>query len=256
MCKKVMLIATLAVVAAVFVVGGPRLASRVRYWKQQIRCAVEERIPPEQEIARLRMEVDNLAHEDERAYDKVARQGREVKKLQARIDEQKKTVALEEKRIREMWSRVSAEEKTKGGEFITSVREAAAAFELQEAKLRSQEEQLAAKKENYELNRKKLFDRELAREKLRTELQRLETALTKERQAQARDKNTLDDGSYLRLQEDVNTIRERIELIKDKRELKGEVQNRNAGRAAEKRREHDARIDKFLETRFGDKAEQ
>jgi len=251
MCKKVLLSATLAVVAAVFVIGGPRLASRVRYWKQQFRCAVEDRIPPEQEIGRLRMEVDNLAREDEKAYDRVARQGREVKKLQARVDELKKNLSVEEKRIRDMRSRVVAVKDDT--ESMTELRQAAKSFKVQEAKLTSLQEQLAAKKEDYDLNRQKLFDRELVREQLRTELQRLETALTREHQAQAREKNTLDDSSYLRIQDDVNSIREKIELMRDKRQLKGEVQTRNSGRAAEKRREEDAMIDKFLETRFGDK---
>jgi predicted nucleic acid-binding Zn-ribbon protein len=255
MCKKVLVIATLAVLAAVTVVGGPKLVSHLRYWKQQLRTSWEESIPPEQEIARLRMEVDRLQKEDSRAYDKVVHQGREVKKLQKRIEVLKKDLADEVANIREMKVKLTTKDHLithKGDqlsrdEFQTELRQVAASFMVREEKLKSLQEQLKARKANYEMSKKALFERELAREKLKTELDRLETKLATEKQAQARAKNTLDDASYLRIEDEISAVRERIEIISDKRELMDEVQAHRATRAAKQRSERDAKIDKFLD---------
>jgi hypothetical protein len=260
MCKKGMLVAALAVLAAVALIGGRKFVSHCRYWKDQLRTAVERRIPPEQEIARLRADVERLKQEDGKAYDKVVRQKREVKRLEAKFNELEKQLVEEEGAIREKRASLTNDsfitfrgEKRSREEFVADLRQAASAFQLNEARLNSLKEQLTAKKEAYELNKKSLFERELAREKLRTELQRLETALTRERQAQARESDTLDDSSYLRIQEEIGAVAERIGQMTDKRELKNEVQARSNDRTAQQRREKEAQIDKYLETRFGNK---
>jgi len=256
MCKKVLVIATLAVVAAVFVVGGRKMVSHLRHWKQQLRTSWEESIPPEQEISRLRMEVDRLKAEDSKAYDQVVRQGREVKNLQKKIDNLKQELTADVANIRERKAVILANkdqfvtfkgDRVQRGEFAAELRQAAASLMVREEKLKSLQDQLRAKKENYELNKKALFERELAREKLKTELDRLETKLTVEKQAQARAKNTLNDAGYLRIEDELSAVRERIETMTDKRELMDEIRSRNASRAAQKRREQDARIDKFLD---------
>jgi len=261
MCKKVFVIATLAVLATVFVVGGPKFVSYLRYWKHQLRSAVEERIPPEQEIARLRMEVDRLALDDGKAYDKVVRQGREVKKLQARVKDLKDQLAIEEANIRGRKASLVGDdrfvtykgERVARKEFMGDLLLVAETFQVNEAKLKSLEEQLAAKKESYDLNRKGLRERELNREKLRTELQRLETALIKEKQAQAQEKNTLDDSGYLRIQDEIGAVKERIGELTDKRELMKEIQGEKASRENLKRQEKTAATLKYIDERFGDK---
>jgi tRNA(Ser,Leu) C12 N-acetylase TAN1 len=84
-----------------------------------------------------------------------------------------------------------------------------------------------------------------------TQLQQLETALAKERQAQAEENNTLDDASYQRVRKEMDTIRDRIAVMAKTRQLKTEAGS--SIRADEERREQDAKIDKFLQERFGDK---
>src|SRR5262249_3053957 len=102
------------------------------------------------------------------------------------------------------------------------------------------------------INRKKLSNLKVVREQMATELQRLETALAHERQIQAEQQATLDDASYIELRKSVDAIRDKIELMKTKRELKGEAKS-GPVRAAEVQREQDAKPDKYLEPRFGDK---
>jgi predicted nucleic acid-binding Zn-ribbon protein len=259
MCKKVMVIATLAVVAAVVIIGGRRVVSYGRYLKQQAREAIDSRIPPEQEIARLRMELRNLERDDGRHFERVARQGIEVDRLEKRAASFQEKLAKDENRIRAMKTSLVGE-----GEFVThngsrfsrvdfqsELRETAASFKTDEATLASLRDQLSAKKQSYERNRKELSNLKLQRQQMATELQQLETALEKERQAQAQAENTLDDASYRRLRKEMDNIQDRIKVMAKVRELKSAVNS--PVRADEERREHDAQIDTYIDNRFGAK---
>jgi septal ring factor EnvC (AmiA/AmiB activator) len=261
MFKKV-LIATLAVVFGLAVIKGTWIGSHFRLNCSKVRAWVKDRVPPEQEISRLRMEIDNLARNDEEYYDKVAKQKVEVSKLERGVEALKKDLGRRETSIREM-----RESLTGTGEYVNfngsryertslveQVRLDARAFQADENTLRSKEEKLKAMKRNLSINLKKLNDLKVVRQQMSTELQNLETALAEERQAQAQAESTLDDANYQRIRKDMDTIRDKIELLKTKRELKGEASN-GPVRASEKRRTEDAKIDKFLETRFGQKKE-
>lgn len=248
MCKKV-LIATLAVVVALAVVKGSWLASHVRCWKQQLTTAIDERIPPEQEIARLEMELTNLAREDDKHFDKVARQAVEVANLEKKVTSRKKKLTEAETKIRSLRTTVSDDR-----DALVRLRGLAAQFEADELTLKSMEEELTAKRQAYNANHKKLSEMRLVRQQMKTELQRLKTALVVERQAQAQEANTLDDAEYIKARKDLDSLRNKIDVLKKKRELKAEVQGFDA--VSEERREQDARLDKFIEKRFGSSADK
>jgi chromosome segregation ATPase len=260
MCKKV-LIAALAVVVALGVIkvaggkGPCSVCSHIRLWFKQAGTAFEESIPPEQEIARLRMELKNLEGEDSKAYEQVARQSVDVENLQEKVNALKDHLKADETRIRSMKTSLTGE-----SQFVTfegrresrtrleeRLLSAGARFEVDEARLNSMEEQLAAKKQVYDLNHEKLRTRKLERQKMLTELQRLETALVKERQVQAREENTLDDAGYQKIRKDMDKVRDRISVLKKMRELKGEA---NEEKAAAERREQERRK-QYIEKRFG-----
>jgi len=156
---------------------------------------------------------------------------------------------------------------TSAGEFVTfngnrydrislveQVRLDARGFQADENTLKSKEEKLRAMKRNLSINLKKLTDLKVVRQQMSTEIQNLETALAEERQAQAQQESTLDDASYQRIRKDMDSIRDKIELLKTKRELKGEASN-GPVRAAENQRAEDSKIDKYLDSRFGGKKE-
>jgi septal ring factor EnvC (AmiA/AmiB activator) len=261
MCKKV-LIAAVAVVVALAVVKGTWLGSHIRLWRQNLQTAIHNRIPPEQEIQRLRMELENLSREDEKFFDQVARQSVQVKKIENQVAQVKKDLAERENRIRALKTSLTGEGQyvTVNGEQYrrelvkTDLRTSAAAFQVEEERLHSLEGQLAAKRQVYDLNKKKLSELKLARQQMLTELQRLETALAEERQAQAQEAGTLDDASYLKIRKDMDSVRDKIEFLKTKRQLKSEV--RGPVRAAEERKEENTKIDNFIENRFGEKADK
>jgi len=261
MCKKV-LIAAVAVVVALAVVKGTWVGSHLRLWRQNLQTAVRDRIPPEQEIQRLRMELDNLAREDDKHFDRVARQAVDVSKIERQVSLVKKDLAERESHIRGLRTSLTGQDKfvTYKGEqwsrddMQARLRLSAQSFQSEEERLRSLESQLAAKRQVYELNKKKLSELKLARQQMLTELQRLETALVEERQAQAQEAGTLNDASYLKLRKDMDSVRDRIEVLKEKRKLKGEVGG--PATRVEERKEDNAKIDNFIESRFGDKADK
>lgn len=261
MFKKV-LIATLAVVFGLAVIKGTWLGSHFRLMCNRVRQSVKDRIPPEQEIARLRMEIDNLAKNDEEYYDKVAKEKVEVAKLERSVEALKKDLGRRESSIREMRDALTnaGEQVSFNGnrydrsELTEQVRLDARSFQADENTMKARDEKLKAMKRNLSINLKKLNDLKVVRQQMSAELQNLETALAEERQAQAQQESTLDDASYQRIRKDMDSIRDRIETLKAKRELKGEASN-GPVRATENRRAEDAKIDKYLDTRFGAKKE-
>jgi len=258
MCKKVW-IAGVAVAVALSVITFTRVGSHLRVWKKDFSTYVQQQIPPEQEIARLKMDLDNLAKEDDRHFDRVAKQIVEVKRLEATVSKLKEEHKIHEARLVEMTRSLVGEEKLvtyKGEKYDRSrlqaeYRQSGQRFQVDEETLKSKDEQLSLKKQSLESNRKKLADLKLVREQMRTELVRLETALTQERQAQAAEEHTLDDASYRNLRKEVDAVKDRIEVLKQKRVLRGDVES--PIRATEQRKEQEQAIDNYLNARFGDK---
>jgi peptidoglycan hydrolase CwlO-like protein len=261
MFKKV-LIATLAVVFGLAVIKGTWLGSHLRLNCSKVRAWVKDRVPPEQEIARLRMEIDNLSRSDDEYYHKVAEQTVQVRKLERAVESLKKELGRRETTLKEMHEAlaVTGELVSYNGnsynrsELREQFRIDGRTFEADESTLKSKEEKLKAMKRNLSINLKKLNDLKVVRQQMSTELQNLETVLAEERQAQAQAESTLDDAAYQRIRKDMDSIRDKIELLKTKRELKGEASN-GPVRVREKQRAEEAKIDKYLETRFGAKKE-
>jgi len=261
MFKKV-LIATLAVVFGLAVIKGTWIGSHLRMKFSKASCWVKDRVPPEQEIERLKMELNNLSREDDKHYDMVARQIQKVKKQEREVARLKEELSKRETNIRDMRTALVG-----AGEFVNyngnrydkselqdQIRLDARAFLADEETLKSKEQHLKASQKSLSINKKKLNDLKVVREQMATELQKLETALAEERQIQAQSQNTLDDADYLRIRKDMDSIRDKIEFLKTKRELKGEAVN-GPVRATELKREQETKLDKAIEARFGAKKE-
>jgi len=252
MFKKV-LIAALAVVVGLAVVKGTWIGSHMRLRCSTARHWMEAQIPPEQEIARLRMELANLAKEDDKYYDKVARMAVDVDNREKGLGKLRTNLTREEVRIRKLKGELSD-----GVEFVVSegarvyrsdLRNSAIAFKNAEENLKSKEANLEARKRHLALERKKLSELRNKRDEMATELQRLETALAEERQAQAASESTIDDSSYRQIRKDMDSVRDRINVLKKKRELKGEFA---PAVETNKPTEQDVQADKYLDTRFSD----
>jgi len=260
MCKKA-LVAGVTVIVSLLAVNyfWPEACSHFRLWCKEKREAAQDSIPPEKEIARLKMELDNLAKEDERHFHKVAVQIVEVQNLDKKVVAMRKRLGEDETRIVAMKSSLDKAdkyvsykgEKYEVDQFRDELRATASRFQVDEQLVKSKEEQLSLRKKNLEINRKKLSELKLVRQQMKTELERLETALAAERQAQALEQNTLDDASYQKLRKDLDSVRDKLEVMKQKQVLKGEIDG--PVRAAEQRKEQEAAIDRFLNERFAEK---
>ena len=258
------LVAGLVVVVSLVTVSYvcPKACSHVKLWLKQRHQAAEDSIPPEQEIARLRMELENLAREDDRHFDRVAKQIVEVNRLEEQVKNMRTDLDKEERRIVALKSSYDAavkadRKKVAHGDaeydlqaFRNDLLAAAARFEIDEKLLKSKDEQLSLRKKTLELNRRKLSELKLVRQQMKTELERLETALAAERQHQAAEQNTLDDASYKRLRKDLDRVRDKVEVMKQKQILKGEI---DGPVQAEKRKEQEAANERFLNERFSEK---
>jgi len=256
MGKKV-LIAAIAVVVALVVINFTRLGSHIKLWKKQLSVAIEAQIPPEQEIARLEMELKDLEKQDAQHYHKVAVQRVEVKDFEKQVDAFRTKVAAAEKRLVAMEASLAAkgEQVTyEGGQFSRDVlnneaRSAARSFQTDEARLKALEQTLIAKKQSLQMNEDKLNKLKLTRDQMASELAQLRAALESERQAAAAEKETIDDASYNQTRNSLDEIRKKINVMKEERSIRGE-QN-NPVRVHEERKKQEEEIDAYRKARFG-----
>jgi chromosome segregation ATPase len=256
MCKKIV-IAALAVGLGLAVVRGTWVGSHLRWKANKVFNSVKHSVPPEQEIARLRMEVHNLGRDDDRHYDKVARMMVAVDKLDGDVKDLRAKLKKEEARLAKLHTDLAGEKTfvIHGERRYTkdNLRAEALAFKTAEENLKSKEANLDAQRMHLSLEHKKLTELRTVREQMATELQKLETALAQERHAQAASESTIDDSGYRRLRKEMDSVKERIEVLKKKRELRGEL---NITTRNDQAAERDSKADKFLDERFGNKAKE
>jgi len=251
MCKKV-LIAVAAVAVGLAAVKGTWVFSHLRHNANEARRWVVDSVPPEQEIARLRMEVQNLQKDDDRHVDRVARLAVDVEKMEREVGAAKTNLTRQEARLRDLRREMgeSAFVAHHGQRYTRDdLRADALSFKTAEDAVKSREEMLQAKRKHLSLERKKLMELQTTRNQMSADLQRLETALVEERQAQASSESTIDDAGYRRLNDEMKGVRDRIELLKKKRELRGEMRPAEGN---DRQRQQNAEADSFLEARFGD----
>jgi septal ring factor EnvC (AmiA/AmiB activator) len=252
MFKKV-LIAAIAVVVGLAVVKGTWLGSHLRLRACKIGSWVQRQVPPEQEIARLRMELKNLERDDDKHFDRVARLAVQVGKMERDVNELQGKVGKEEARLKKLHEDLGGNVEFvlyEGSRYTKDdLRGEALAFKAAEENLKSKQANLQAKRKLLTLEKKKLSELRTNREQMATDLQRLETALAEERQAQAASESTIDDAGYRKLRKDMESVRERIEVLKQKRQLRGEF--RISDTKDEQSRRRDAQADQFLDARFG-----
>jgi multidrug resistance efflux pump len=202
--------------------------------------------------------VARLKADDDRHYDRVARQQVEVEKREREVAAVKANLTKLEANIRKMRDDLAsgAEFVVYGGTKYTSaevreqVRLDAQTFRAAEDNLKAKEEQLKAQKRALNADVKKLKALAQARQEMENELSRLQAALAEERLAQASSESQLDDGNYSRVRADIAAAREQLDVMRKTRELKG-ASTRGPIRAVEEAKKQDNQIDQYLDERFG-----
>jgi len=256
MCKK-LLIAVLAVVVGVGVVSSTRLGSHIRLWWNKSSAWAQQQVPPETEIERLKMELDNLSRLDDRYYDQVARQKREVQKLEAKVKTDRSAMAKRETELKEMRLVLTSKDDKAVFHGFTKdkVQEQ---FNIDFKQFLADEEGVKADDQNLEElrgtlreNEKKLQELGITRTKMKVRLQTLAKELARERRLQAQNNLAFDDSHYSAVNQQINELEDRIEQMKIKRDMKGQS-TRGPIRAHLEAQEEQRKLEQAAQERFGE----
>jgi chromosome segregation ATPase len=255
---KKLLIAALAVFVGLSLLWGTRAGSYMRLNWTKAQDWAQAQVPPETEIERLRMELTRLGKEDDRYFDQVAKQKLSVAKLAKKVAADKTALTRMEGEIRSMREALAED-----AEFIVfngsryprkdvqeQVREDVRQFLADEEAVKADEDHLKELQKTLSLNEQKLKELGLARKKMSAKISTLEKELAQERRIQSQNQLTVDDSNYNRLNKEIDDLEGRIDVMKTKRELRGQSV-RGPVRAAEEAKEEQNRLDKQAEARFG-----
>jgi len=256
MCKKLM-IAALAVVVGVGVVSSTRVGSHIRLWWNKSSAWANKQVPPETEIERLKMELDNLTRLDDRYYDQVARQKREVQKLEAKVKTDRSAMAKREAELKEM--RLVLTSKDDKAVFHGFAKDKVQEqFNIDFKQFLADEEGVKADEQNLEElrgtlreNEKKLQELGITRTKMKVRLQTLAKELARERRLQTQNNLALDDSHYSAVNQQINELEDRIEQMKIKRDMKGQS-SRGPIRAHLEAQEEAKKLEQAAQERFGE----
>jgi len=256
MCKK-LLIAAIAIAVGVGVVSGTRLGSHVRMKWHRAQQWAQEQVPLESEIERLKMEVANLSREDDRYYDRVAKQKMQVDKLRARVAKNQESLAVRETEIKALRDALN-----EGGEFVvyngtkysrqeaeTDVKMEATRFLADERIVKADQDNLRILEETLTANKAKLDSLSLKRKEMEATLLVLERELAQQR-LKEQTSLAVDDSRYNRISQQIEEARERLELQRTKGELRGES-TKGPIRAQEEKKAKDKKLNQQIEERFG-----
>jgi len=261
MCKK-LLIAALAVVAAVAVVKWTWVGSHARLWSKNAQHWVKNQVKVETEIHRLRNEVESLDREDRVALDLVARQRLDVRAAEEKLEKNKAEVARLHKRITELRAALKAPDADavqqvsyNGSTYPRDKAEQQVSvdFELYKplkASVAAQEKGLAALRKSLAQNEQKLFSGKQRRQEMMTQLQELENELAEVRLAQIANNTVVDDSGYGRVQRDIQSLKKRLAVEKEKLKLEGTLNGGPIEQAEAEKSRKEAR-EKELEAEFG-----
>src|SRR5262245_22737180 len=182
MCKpaRKWLVAAVAVVLSLLAVNYfyPEAWTHLRLWFKDKQEEAQDSIPLEKKIAAAKLKLEDLAKEDDRAFQKVAEQIVAVQNLENEVKAGRDKLAKEESRIAARKASLDKAEKfvSYNGQkyevehFREELRAAAARFQTDELMVQSKDEQLTLRKKSLEISRKRLAERKLMRQKMKTEL--------------------------------------------------------------------------------------
>jgi len=254
---KKLFIAVLAVVVGVGVVSGTRLGSHLRLKWHKATAYINEQVPLESEIERLKMEVVNLKQADERYFDQVARQERQVVRLREKVGKARQALTAQETYIKQMRLALAEPDQFvvyKGERYERKqvegdVRNEAVRFIADEKLVKADQENLNILEETLSANKAKLGGLAVQRKEMEAQLLILERELAQQR-LKEQTSVLVDDGRYGKVNKEIEELRERFALIKTKSELKGEAQ-KGSIRAHEERKAEAQKLDQAIEERFG-----
>jgi predicted nucleic acid-binding Zn-ribbon protein len=265
MLKKAM-IAGLAVAVGVAVLAwlSPKLISTIRYQAGQAVESLEDAVPLETEIGRLRGEVKRLEVDEHHYYDQVAKQAVEVDKLRADVDET--TAGMDRQ-----WKNIEAMRASLGDDQRASFRFGNRNYSREEVteqlardfnSYQNCEKELKAKKELLNAGGKSLAASEDqlgalkgTRRDMEVELAKLEADLKLVRLKEAQSSVKVDDGEYARVRADIAKLRDRVAEKQKALDYEGKFTNGTIDATAAPAQTDEKELLKQIDEKNGHKAD-
>jgi chromosome segregation ATPase len=234
MLKK-MLIAAVAVLVGLAVVSSPTwLGSLLRTKWRNCQAWVQEQVPLETEIQRIRGELARMTEDTRCQYDALAREMVAVEDLKADIATGEASLAERKKHV------LSLRDDLANGRF--NVKHGEDGRSVLKGRLVREFETYKACEENLKAKRKLLEARETGlsaaqeqlkalretREQLKVELARLEAEVKTLRVAQTRSKVTFDEGQLSAVKQDLARLKNRVRVQQRVLDLQGQDANQTA----------------------------
>jgi len=229
MCKK-FLIAGVAVVLGLMVVKKTEVGSHLRALWRDGKSFVQNSIPIDSEIERLRGEIERLDSVYRNQFDPVAQEMVSVENLRKEIAEIEKRLDTEKTNIQTMKRDLeSGAVKITYGD-VTYPRERIerdlarrfAAFQTCETGLKAKKDLLEAKEDKLSQARNRLEQMKNAKAEMQAELARLEAEYEGVKVAQVKSDFRIDDSELTRIKASMAHLQDRVKDEKNKLELAGQ----------------------------------
>jgi len=215
MCKKLGVTA-LVIVAALFVLHKLDLDSYLKLAWKRTKADVQESIPPEVKLERLRAEIANLKPEESKARTVIAKEMTAVSKLKGDIGDARANLDKREAQLEDLRAELK-----KGSTFVTIggdklPRERVEAtlarqwesFKTAKEALKSQEDLLKSREEALDVAKAKLSTMQDKRKEMEAKVERMDLELRKLRLAQTQHDVAVDDSqlsTVLKLADEIDT---------------------------------------------------
>jgi len=252
MCKKIV-IAAVAAVALLVVLNFTRVGSHAKLWWHQAGVAIQAQIPPEQEIARLELELkDKMEAEQNRLFGEKVERKLEVKKLDVEVKGLREAVRTETKRVVTMRTCLEGNDKYvvyDGGKFKREelkdeLDRSAVTLQSRIELLASKEEELSLAKKSYDEHDRLYRELELARTQMQNELTKLKADLAREKRLQVAEKKPTSSANLERLRTDIDAVRNSLDVMTVRREEQGKSES--PVRDHEARKAKQEKLDAFI----------
>jgi septal ring factor EnvC (AmiA/AmiB activator) len=235
MLKKVV-IAGLAVAVGVAVLAwlSPKLISTIRYSAEQGIEGIENSVPLETEIGRLKSEVKRLENDEHSYYDQVARQAVEVDKLRKDVDDTSVAMDKQWKNIEAMRNDLGDNQKAsfKYGarkysreEVTDQLSRDFKSYENCEKELQAKKDLLSAGEKSLAASEDQLGSLKGNRKDMEVELAKLEADLKLVRMKEAQTSLQVDDNEYARVRSDIAKLRDKVSTKQKAIEYQGKFAN-------------------------------
>jgi len=224
MLKKMVVLAVVGFVA-VAAISGTKIASYLRSEARSMQKDLEDSVPPEKELARLKTEVDDLDRETKKINHQLAKEMVEVRALNTNVD---KLAAEQAERKAELKARgevIAAAEK-KGATEQVSFGKGTMSVTAAKTKLESDIKVYVTLERSLEEKRTELTTRTATRDdlakqreeieakkgELRAALSKMEAQITRHKLQQVKSKVQTDDSKLSKIKQDMDALQKKLDV--------------------------------------------